>query len=157
LFLGIAPDGIVPASLRIVDIAVLGQHNTPLQGLCPFVTLAFEQTVGPIRDLRLHGMPKHLSDKHARTEYPSRRHTTPYLRFYFLALNKGTCHCVQIEEWYTGFILVSWAWIDLMDVWLRAMPLHVLGALLAEVWGSRRRSEWRMIRFPSLSAWCRAS
>jgi hypothetical protein len=97
-------------------------------------------------------MPKHLSDKHARTEYPSRRHTTPYLRFYFLALNKGTCHCVQIEEWYTGFILVSWAWIDLMDAWLRAMPLHGLGALLVEVWGSRRRSEWRMIRFPSLSS-----
>src|SRR2546427_12043313 len=41
LFLGIAPDGIVPPSLRIVDIAVLGQHNTPLPGVCPVVMLAF--------------------------------------------------------------------------------------------------------------------
>jgi hypothetical protein len=28
--LSIAPDGIVPPSLRIVDIAVLGQYNAPL-------------------------------------------------------------------------------------------------------------------------------
>src|SRR5215831_19504349 len=63
LFLGIAPDGIVPPSLRIVDIVVLGQHNTPLQGVCPFVMLAFEQTVSAIRDLRLHGMPHHLRDE----------------------------------------------------------------------------------------------
>src|SRR5262245_2279672 len=97
LFLGIAPDGIVPSSLRIVDIVVLGQHNTPLQGVYPFVTLAFEQTVGAIGDLRLHAMANHLSDEHARTEGPSRRHTTPYLRFYFLALNKGPGHCMQIE------------------------------------------------------------
>src|SRR6266571_5365116 len=102
LFLGIAPDGIVPPSLGIVDIAVLGQHNTPLQGVCPFVMLAFEQTVGAIRDLRLHGMPNHLSHEHARAEYPPGRHTTPYLRFDFLALNKGTGHGMQIEEWYTG-------------------------------------------------------
>ena len=115
LFLSIAPDGIVPASLRIVDIAVLGQYNAPLQGLCPFVTLAFEQTVGPIRDLRLHGMPNHLRNEHARAEDPSGRHTEPHLRFYFLALNKGTGHCVQIEEWYTGFIFVSRSRVDLVD------------------------------------------
>jgi hypothetical protein len=60
-------------------------------------------------------MPNHLSDEHAGTEYPSRRHPTPYLRFYFLALNKGSCHGVQIEEWYTGFIFVSRARLDLMD------------------------------------------
>jgi len=97
LFLGIAPDGIVPSSFRIVDIAVLGQYNAPLQGRCPFVMLALEQTIGPIRDLRLHGTSNHLRDKHARTEYPSGRHTTPYVRLYFLALNKGTGHCIQIE------------------------------------------------------------
>jgi len=59
--------------------------------------LAFEQTVGAIWDLRLHGMPNHLSDEHARAEYPLRRHTTPYLRFYFLTLYKGTGHCMQIK------------------------------------------------------------
>jgi hypothetical protein len=97
LFLGIAPDGIVPSSLRIVDIVVLGQYNAPLQGVCPGVMLAFEQTVGAIRNLRLHGMPNHLSDEHARAESPPGRHATPYLRFYFLALNKGTGHGMQIE------------------------------------------------------------
>jgi hypothetical protein len=97
LFLGIAPDGIIPSSLRIVDIAVLGQYNTPLQGVCPCVMLAFEQTVGAIRDLRLHGMPNHLSDEHAWAGTPPRRHTTPYIRFYFLALNKGPGHGMQIE------------------------------------------------------------
>jgi len=115
LFLHIAPDGIVSTSLRIVDIAVLGQHNTPLQGVCPLVMLTFEQTVGTLRDLRLHGMPNHLSDEHAWAEYPPRRHTTPYLRFYVLALNKGTGHGMQIEKWYTGFIFVSRRRIDLMD------------------------------------------
>jgi hypothetical protein len=115
LFLGIAPDSIVSSSLRIVDIAVLGQYNTPLQGVCPFVMVAFEQTVGAIRDLRLHGMPNHLRDEHARAKYPPRRHPTPYLRFYFLALHKGTGHCMQIEEWYTGFIFVSRTRIDLVD------------------------------------------
>jgi hypothetical protein len=97
LFLGIAPDGIVPSSLRIVDIVVLGQYNAPLQGVCPCVMLAFEQTVGAIRNLRLHGMPNHLNDEHARAESPPRRHTTPYLRFYFLAFNRGTGHGMQIE------------------------------------------------------------
>jgi len=97
LFLSIAPDGIVPSSLRIVDIAVLGQHNAPLQGVCPGAMLAFEQTIGAIRNLRLHGMPNHLSDEHAWAESPPGRHTTPYLRFYFLALNKGTGHGMQIE------------------------------------------------------------
>jgi hypothetical protein len=97
LLLSIAPDGIVPASFRIVDILVLSQYNAPLQGVCPFVTLAFEQTVGPIRDLRLHGMTNHLHDKHARAECPPGRHSAPYLRFYFLALNKGTRYGMQIE------------------------------------------------------------
>jgi hypothetical protein len=97
LFLGIAPDSIVLSGLRIVDIVVLGQHNAPLQSMCPFVILTFEQTVGAIRDLRLHGMPHHLRDEHARAEYSPWRYTTPYLRFYFLALNKGTGHCMQIE------------------------------------------------------------
>jgi hypothetical protein len=115
LFLDIAPDSVVPASLSIVDIAMLGQHNTPLQGVRPCVMLTFEQTVGTLRDLRLHGMPNHLSDEHAWAEYPPRRHTTPYLRFYVLALNKGTGHGMQIEEWYTGFIFVSRRRIDLMD------------------------------------------
>jgi hypothetical protein len=77
--------------------------------------VAFEQTVGAIRDLRLHGMPSHLRDEHARAEYPPWRHITPYLRFYFLAFNKGTGHRMQIEEWYTGFIFVSRTRIDLVD------------------------------------------
>jgi hypothetical protein len=97
LFLGIAPDGIVPSSLRIVDIVVLGQYNPPLQSVCPGAMLAFEQTVGAIRDLRLHSMPNHLSNEHARAESSPGRHTTPYLRFYFFALHKGTGHGMQIE------------------------------------------------------------
>ena len=42
LFLGIAPDGIVAASLRIVDIAVLDQRDPSLQVAFPAVALAFE-------------------------------------------------------------------------------------------------------------------
>ena len=96
-------------------------------------------------------MPDHLRNEHARAEDPSGRHTEPHLRFYFLALNKGTGHCVQIEEWYTGFIFVSRSRVDLVDACRSALPLHVLGALLAEVSDSRRRNERRVIRSTSLS------
>ena len=115
LFLSIAPDGVVAPGLRIVDIAVLGQHNTPLQGAGPFVALAFEEAVGTIRDLRLHGMPDHLGYKHARSECPPRRHAKPHLRFNLLALNKGACHSVQSEQRDTRLVLVSRAWHDLAD------------------------------------------
>ena len=151
LFLSIAPDGIVPASLRIVDIAVLGQYNAPLQGMCPFVTLAFEQTVGPIRIWGSMACPTICVTNMPGAEDPTGRHTEPHLRFYFLALNKGTGHCVQIEEWYTGFIFVSRSRVDLVDACRSALPLHALGALLAEVSDSRRRNERRVIRSTSLS------
>jgi hypothetical protein len=59
--------------------------------------LAFEQTVGSIRDLRLHGLANHLHDEHARAESPTRGYFTPYFRFYFLALNKSTSYGVQID------------------------------------------------------------
>src|SRR5262249_53828245 len=74
LFLNIAPDGVVAASLRIVDIAVMDQCDPPLQVACLAVALMFEQTVRALRDLRLHSPPHHLGHEHARTEYTARRH-----------------------------------------------------------------------------------
>jgi hypothetical protein len=38
-----------------------------------------------------------------------------------------------------------------MDVCGRALPLHALGTLLAEVWSNWRRSERRVIHLTSLS------
>ena len=89
---------------------------------------------------------------------PSWRHTTPYLRFYFLALNKGTCHCVQIEEWYTGFIFVSRAWIDLMDAWLSATASACAGGAPGRGVGqpeAERAANDTLV--PVSLAWCRAS
>src|SRR2546429_9094972 len=48
LFLRIAPDGVVASRLRIIDIAMLSQDNTPLQRACLSVALAFNEAVGPI-------------------------------------------------------------------------------------------------------------
>src|SRR5262249_497870 len=72
LFLGIAPDGVVAAGLRIVDIAVVDQRDPPLQVTCLAVALVFEQTVRALRDLRFHSPPHHLGHEHARTEYTAR-------------------------------------------------------------------------------------
>src|SRR5712691_12921680 len=63
LFLSIASDGVVASRLRIIDIAMLSQYNTPLQRACLFVALAFKEAVGTIGDLRFHGTPHHLGHK----------------------------------------------------------------------------------------------